>query len=132
MFRQNSDTQSDELIRSDRRDDRLQTIVPASGAAFADAYRAKRQREIIRNHDELLDRRLALDLREQARDGLSTQVHEGLRFYELRPRTFNLAATNERAALAAVNANSLFVGQLVNQHKPEIVSRRLVLFPGIS
>src|SRR6185295_1859695 len=81
MFRLNPDPQADELIRPDRRDNRFQTVVPTSRAALAYANRSERQREVIRNHDELIDRRLALNLREQTRDRLSTQVHEGLRFY---------------------------------------------------
>jgi hypothetical protein len=63
MFRLNPDPQSDELIRSDRRDDRFQTVVPTSRAALAYANLADWQREIIRNHYELIDGRVAFDLR---------------------------------------------------------------------
>src|ERR1041384_3409446 len=55
VFRLNSNTHSDELVRADRRDDRLQPVVPTCRTTLAYANLAEWQREIIGNHDELLD-----------------------------------------------------------------------------
>ena len=59
----------------------------------------------------------ALQFRQQARNCLSTQVHEGLRFRELRYRAFNLAAPDKRTAFATSNCDPCVLGQLVNQHE---------------
>src|ERR1051325_6008538 len=65
MLRLNPDPQPQKLVRANRGDDRLEPVVSARRTTCADAYLSERQRKIIRNHDQLLDRRLALKLREQ-------------------------------------------------------------------
>src|SRR6266550_1849154 len=47
----NSDPQANELVSPQRRDDRFQTVVPASAAARAQTNRAKGQSQIVADYD---------------------------------------------------------------------------------
>ena len=95
MFRLNPDSQSHKFVRTDRGDDRLQAVVSACRTAFANANLSERQSQVVGNHHELLDWRLAVEFRQQTGNCLATQVHEGLRFRKLRNRAFDRPTTYE-------------------------------------
>src|SRR5215208_2863064 len=80
----------------------------------------------------LLYRRLAVELCQQTGNCVATQIHEGLRLREFCSRARNFTAAYERTALAPADHDSFVMGQLVNQHEPEIVSRLRVLISRVS
>src|SRR5205814_9034700 len=131
MLRLNADSQPHEFIRSQRRDDRFQAVVSAGAAALPQANRAKRQREIIANHDQRL-RRLDLILGSQTTNCFAAEVHKGLRLHKLYALRFDDSGANQRLAFATLNADNRFGRRLVNEHKSQIVTRMRVIVSRIS
>src|SRR5688572_8723284 len=125
MFRLNPNPQAHKVIRTNLGNDRLQPVVPTCCTTFAYANLSERQSEIVRNNYQLLDRRLALHFCEQTRNRVATQVHERLGFGELCNCAFNLTTSDERTALATANRDSFIVGQFVNQHESQVMTRPL-------
>ena len=70
----------------------FKTVVPTRRTARPNANLSERQRQIIRNHDQVLARHLQLVLRHQTTNRFAAQVHVGLRLNQLDRATFNLPA----------------------------------------
>src|SRR5690349_15596900 len=107
MLGLNPDAQLNELFRAERGDDRLQTVMTTSRAAFANANLAHRQSEVIGNHDQLLCRllqwRIAFELAQQAGNCAAAQVHERLWLGQSGNNTFHWSLAHERVALASLH-----------------------------
>src|SRR5712692_7993708 len=78
MLRLNSDPQSHKFVGPQRADNRLQTVVPAGGAPRTQANAAKRQSQIVADHNQRLSYVIHFVLRRQTRNRFATQIHESL------------------------------------------------------
>src|SRR5689334_6986496 len=136
MLGLNPDTQPNELFRTERGDDRLQTVMTTGRAAFANANLAHGQSEVVGNHYQLLYRllewRLAFELAQQAGNSAAAQVHERLWLGQSGDNTFDCALAHERVALASFHEDPFIVRQFVNQHEPEVMARVSVVGAGIA
>src|SRR4051812_15031992 len=74
-----TDAQSRELVRAERRDDVLQALLAAARTALPQSYRAERERDVVADDEEVARRLEPLALLREARDRLAAQVHVGLR-----------------------------------------------------
>src|SRR5690606_29974544 len=119
-----------ELRRSGPLDYRPQPIVAPVRTAGPEPYTSKRQSQVIDDDDQLFQ--VASRLARQTLYRLAAKVHERLRLDQLDRFAVDGGPAPERAALVPFYRSAESLGQLIDDHKPEIMTGLFVLPAGVA
>src|SRR5581483_3368152 len=125
LFRPDSQPDSQELLRSQRADNRLHPVVSRRTTPLPDANLPQRKIQLVVNDDQIL-RRIGLILLEQFPHSHAAQVHVGLWLRQQNLLLLHYGAGSERSAIPVSDFHAGVVRQAINRQKAQVVGRELV------
>src|SRR4051812_20538315 len=113
-----------ELLRADRADHRLRTVVAAGATVAVDLDRAEGQLHFVPHHEQIA--RFQFVLAQQLSYGNAAEIHVRLRLCQHISPPGKLPAPPYRLPSRAPDANRAAVRNFIDRHKTQIVRRPLI------
>ena len=125
-----ADPDPGEPVRPQVGDDVLQSVVTPGAAPRPDAELPQGQGHVVGNHQDTLRRNLIKSSRQL--DGLTAEVHIGLRLDNQHPLATRPDLSGQRTVTEFVEFDALPAGQLIGGHEADIVPGCFILLPRVA
>src|SRR5437879_4449603 len=130
-IRRDAQPDSQELLCTQRPNQRLHPVVTRRAATLPDTNRPQRQVQLVIDHNQI-SYRVQLVLRKQRAYREATQVHVGLRLGQKNLFCSDRGPCCKRPALAIPDLDPAIVRDTIDSEKTQIVRRELVFDSGIA